>query len=54
MYADKVLTGACVQAGGATAIIASQADPLPPWAGFSFIPVMLVAPQLDRLSLHFL
>ncbi|DBB05731.1 hypothetical protein WJX77_012192 [Trebouxia sp. C0004] len=29
--------------GGATAIIASQASPLPPWAGFSFILVILVA-----------
>ncbi|DBB02238.1 TPA: hypothetical protein ACH3X3_011263 [Trebouxia sp. C0006] len=29
--------------GGATAIIASQATSLPPWAGFSFILVMLVA-----------
>lgn len=29
--------------GGATAIIASQANPLPPWAGFSFILVILVA-----------
>lgn len=43
MYADKVLTGACMYAGGATAIIASQATSLPPWAGFSFILVMLVA-----------
>lgn len=30
-------------AGGATAIIASQATPIPPWAGFSFILVVLVA-----------
>ncbi|DBA71574.1 hypothetical protein WJX79_006406 [Trebouxia sp. C0005] len=29
--------------GGATAIIASQADPLAPWAGFSFVLVILVA-----------
>lgn len=29
--------------GGATAIIASQATPLPPWAGFSFVLVVLVA-----------
>ena len=43
LYADQVLTGACMYAGGATAIIASQATPLPPWAGFSFVLVMLVA-----------
>ena len=29
--------------GGATAIIASQQNPLPPWAGFSFVIVVLVA-----------
>lgn len=34
---------ACMYAGGATAIIASQADPLAPWAGFSFVLVILVA-----------
>ena len=43
MYVDNVSTGAWMYAGGATAIIASQANPLPPWAGFSFILVMLVA-----------
>jgi len=42
MYADDFLTGECMYAGGATAIISSQADPLPPWAGFSFILVILV------------
>lgn len=31
------------RAGGATAIIASQQNPLAPWAGFSFIIVVLVA-----------
>ena len=32
-----------MHAGGATAIIAATVNPLPPWRGFSFVLVVLVA-----------
>ena len=39
----RILYQCGARAGGATAIIASQANPLAPWAGFSFVIVVLAA-----------